>query len=60
MTRWHTIIVESDRIINGQPLDLTEQVQQLSDAGWSIRFMLPNGVNRWTVIASRDTEIIRP
>jgi hypothetical protein len=54
-----TVIVESNRIIDGQPLDLTAQLQQLTGDGWDVRFMLPNGINRWTVIASRDHEIIR-
>lgn len=58
MTRWHTVIVESNRIIDGQPFDLTEQLQRLTDEGWTVRFMLPNGVNRWTVVCSKDSAIV--
>lgn len=50
-TRWHTVIVESNRILDGQPLDLTETLNTLAVEGWVVRFVLPNGVNRWTVIA---------
>lgn len=59
MTRWLTVIVESNRILDGQPLDLTDQLQRLTVEGWEVRFMLPNGVNRWTVICSQDTAIVR-
>ena len=59
MTRWLTVIVESNRIIDGQPLDLTAQLQQLTGDGWEVRFLLTNGVNRWTVVCVRDHEIIR-
>jgi hypothetical protein len=57
---WLTVIVESERIIDGRPLDLTEQLQRLTEAGWSVRFVLPNGVNRWTVICSRETNLVLP
>lgn len=57
---WLTVIVESERIIDGRPLDLTDQLQRLTDAGWSVRFVLPNGVNRWTIIASRETNLVLP
>jgi hypothetical protein len=60
MPQWLTVIVESERIIDGRPLDLTEQLQRLADAGWSVGFVLPNGVNRWTVIASRETTLVLP
>lgn len=53
--RWHVEIVESNRIIEGQPLDLTEALNRLTAAGWIIRFVGPNGVNRWTVVAERPT-----
>lgn len=54
MTRWLSVIVESNRIIDGQALDLTEQLQRLTDQGWEVRFLLPNGVNRWTVVCARE------
>lgn len=54
MTRWLTIIVESNRIIDGQPFDLTEQLQHLTVEGWEVKFILPNGVNRWTVIGTKE------
>lgn len=60
MPQWLTVIVESERIINGRPLDLSDELQRLTDAGWSVRFILPNGVNRWTVIASRETTLVLP
>jgi hypothetical protein len=59
VTRWLTIIIESNRIIDGQPFDLTEQLQRLSDDGWVVRFILPNGVNRWTVVCGKDTALVR-
>jgi hypothetical protein len=49
--RWHTVIVESNRIVEGQPLDLADTLNALAEQGYVIRFVLPNGVNRWTVIA---------
>lgn len=55
--RWYTEIVESDRILEGRPLDLTEALDRLDRQGWSVEFVLPNGVNRWTVIASSDEGI---
>jgi hypothetical protein len=54
MRMWHTVIVESTRILEGQPLDLTETLLRLTADGWTIAHVLPNGVNRWTVIAWQD------
>jgi len=54
MLRWLSVIVESDRIIHGQPLDLTEQLNAMAAQGWQVRFVLPNGINRWAVICSRE------
>ncbi len=28
----------------------------LTQRSWQIQYVLPNGVNRWTVIASKDSE----
>lgn len=54
MDRWYTEIVEEDRIVQGRPLCLAERLNALSASGWNIRQVLPNGVNRWTVIAERN------
>jgi hypothetical protein len=54
MRTWTTVIVESTRILEGQPVDLTETLDRLTAAGWTIQTVLPNGVNRWTVIAWKD------
>ena len=43
--------------LEGRPLDLTEALDRLDRQGWSVEFVLPNGVNRWTVIASSDEGI---
>jgi hypothetical protein len=60
MTRWLAVIVESNRIIDGQALDLAEQLTRLTDSGWEVRYLLPNGVNRWTVVCAQQTDIVRP
>lgn len=50
---YSSVIVESNRIIDGQPLDLTELLNDLHHGGWDVKFVMPNGVNRWTVVAER-------
>jgi len=55
MTRWIAVIIESHRIVDGMALDLAEQLERLTGSGvWRVQYVLPNGVNRWTVIASRE------
>lgn len=45
--RWHVEIVE------GYPTDLAVLLNRLSRDGWQLRLVLPNGVNRWTVIVEK-------
>ena len=51
---WHTEIVESSRILEGIPVDLVDALNRLQAEGWTVWQVLPNGVNRWTVIARRE------
>lgn len=41
-------------IVNGaESVKLDDVLDGLTAKGWEIRFILPNGINRWTVIASK-------
>jgi hypothetical protein len=40
--------------VAGLALDLSDVLDRLSADGWTISLVLPNGVNRWTVIAWKD------
>lgn len=47
-------------IIDGYASDLEQALARLSGEGWAVRFVLPNGVNRWTVITERASEGVGP
>lgn len=49
MIEWRTKIVE------GYASDLDVTLTELTIAGYAIKTVLPNGVNRWTVIAFKET-----
>jgi hypothetical protein len=51
--KWHAEIVESNAILEGVPVDLVAALTRLQAAGWTVFQLLPNGVNRWTVICRR-------
>jgi len=53
---WHVEIVESNNILQGVPVDLVAALNRLQADGWTIWAVLPNGVNRWTVICQRSNE----
>jgi len=40
-------------IVEGYGPDLAGHLNRFTAEGWTIRFVLPNGVNRWTVIMER-------
>lgn len=42
--KWHVEIVE------GYGADLAVELQRWTAEGWRVCFVLPNGVNRWTVV----------
>jgi hypothetical protein len=55
MTHWFVEIVEG--AMPGSPADavkLEEVLIRLSSEGWRVFSVLPNGVNRWTVIVRKD------
>ncbi len=59
--QWRAVIIEG---FTGNPkadglscVELEEVLHMLTAEGWQIRFVLPNGVNRWTVIAQREEAI---
>lgn len=45
---WHVEIVE------GYGADLELALTRVVTEGWTVRFVLPNGVNRWTVICAKE------
>lgn len=45
---WHCEFVE------GYAADLQARLQQLSAEGWTVAYLLTNGVNRWTVVCRRE------
>lgn len=42
-------------IVQGHASDLAGFLNRFEQDGWTIRFMLPNGVDRWTVVMNRST-----
>jgi hypothetical protein len=40
-------------IVEGYDSDLQHNLNELIEQGHAIRFVLPNGVNRWTIIAEK-------
>ena len=56
---WHTRIVEGFTGGNAQAdglscVELTKALTELTAAGWTPKFVTPNGVNRWTVVCWKD------
>lgn len=54
MKIWHAEIVDSNAILQGVPRDLCDALTRVQGEGWTIFTILPNGVNRWTVVAWKD------
>lgn len=44
---WHSEITE------GGSMELERLLNRLDAEGWTVEHVMPNGVNRWTVTASR-------
>jgi hypothetical protein len=40
-------------IVEGYDSDLQRNLNELIEQGYAIRFVLPNGVNRWTVVSEK-------
>ncbi len=41
-------------IVQGHGSDLERYLQEKTDAGWDVRWVIVNGVDRWTVICWRE------